>query len=305
MAQGTTINSTGTTLSGGEGSGTHSAILSALNAIRYLKLLKAINDNKYKNREQPEAQSSQVEDDEPIDVDFEENQQNLLEPAKQSALPEPRKQLVAGKIDRDDDLVVEVKVGDRFIKDRYSNIENGLQNNLKPDEKRALGIAMLGGLPDRDVSITTVNEADEAVRFDATSQKNSGWSVDTNASTLNVSAQEVDEQTQTQTDVATNNIRSVMKETFEGNGPHIVSGPRFTIMMDHNTVLVVENDSNRVLDSVELDTVSGDVLKASQEVNGLNRADQAREALADYQPLGGAAISSTPIPRRKQKELTP
>jgi len=305
MAQGTTINSTGTTLSGGEGSGTHSGILSALNAIRYLKILRAIENNKPRNRViEPEVPS---DDDEPIDVEFEESQcpaVKQLASASQAALPESRKLLTAGDIDRDDDLLVKVGIGEQRIKDHYSNIEGRLQS-LNLDQKRAVGIAMLGGLPDRNVSIEAMNETGEALRFEASSERNSGWSVGTKASTLDISAQEMDEQLQKQDASAIKNIRGVINETFEGDGPHTVSGPRFTIAMDHNTVFVVENDSGRILDSVELDTVSGDVLKASQEVNGQNRSDQAREALADYRALGGAVVSATPVPRSKQQELTP
>ena len=316
MVQGTTINSTGTTLSGGDGSGTQSGIIAILQDIKNFRRNKGIKnsiDKLVNKKKEGEKEDSSSESDDPIDVEFEEDQQNRLSKSEehqrlspvskeQHSFPLSRRQLRKSEdsIEDREPILLDVQIGNLHIQEHYTEFDQ-LTDKLDLEQQEALNTALSGGLPDREVSISASTQDSESIRFIATPEANIGWHIE-GTEFVELTADEIEKQLDIQDSQAVYDIKAVMHETFDGDGPHIVSGPNFTVAMDDDTVFVFESETGRMVDVVEIDNISQEVVKASQVVNGQTRNEQVREALADFE---GAAIATAPTPSNKQRELLP
>jgi hypothetical protein len=313
MAQISTT-STGTTLSGGDGGGTHSGIMSVLNTIRYLKLLQAINNNRAQeeqpNSEQPKETSDldepvSIEVDVPIEVEFtteapyallgkntnaiEGKDRKLLTPAPDGLTPKlppivPLATAVS-QVTRDKDLNVAVRIGDFYVADAHPNIAKHLES-MSREHEEALSTALEGKQPKLPVDIIASDNSGKSIRFGADSKRNQGWSVDSNSSTLNISAEHIDQQMAFQSSPVADKVRALFGEIFEGSGPHVIEGKSedIKVLVADNLVVVVDG-GNRVLDAVKISQKTGEIENIFDSINGNTAREQGMEAAADFQHL--------------------
>jgi hypothetical protein len=208
MAQISTT-STGTTLSGGDGGGTHSAIMSVLSTIRYLKLLQAINNKSPEEEpknEQPQDPNDldepvSIEVKTPIEVEFTPDSpyallagnNNAIEGKDQKRLasapdgvtskllPVVPLETAVSQVTKDENLNVEVKIGDFYVTDTYPNIAKHLES-ISREHEESLSAALEGKRPKLPVDILASDNSGKRIRLRADSKQNQGWSVDSNSS---------------------------------------------------------------------------------------------------------------------------
>ena len=327
MAQISTT-STGTTLSGGDGSGTHSGIMSVLGAIRYLKLLQALNGSRnVQGGREPKSEepkeTSEGEKNDPIAVEVETEPQKALEGRDQNAIEGEEPKLLSSAPDKlvpqnppvfplktaasqmmkDDDLIAKVRVGEFYVKDAYPQIERHLESMSK-EQREALTTAMNGGYSRLPVDIEVTDKLERNIRFASGPAQNRGWNIESGSSSLNIPAEQVEKQSTFQRSPDADRIRELSSEIFEGNGPHIIEGKEtgLRILVADNLVVVVDGQTNRVLDSVEISQKTGEVKSIYDEINGRTADDQAKEALADFGHLVTQAKTTSAASKGKQKQ---
>jgi hypothetical protein len=329
MAQISTT-STGTTLSGGDGGGTHSAIMSVLSTIRYLKLLQAINNNRALE-EQPKSEQPQEPSDldEPVPIEVE------FKTEAPYALPERRKDAIEGKdqkllasapdgltprippivpletavsqVTKDEDLNIAVRVGEFRIADAYPNVAKHLES-MSREHKESLSAALEGRQPKLPVDIVASDNSGRSIRFEANSMQNTGWSVDSNSSTLNVSAEHINQEMAFQSSPVADKVRALSGEIFEGSGPHVIEGKSgdVKVLVADNLVVVVDG-GNRVLDAVNISQKTGEIDNVFDSINGTTARQQGMEAVGDFQHLITRSATSAFVESRKapQRQIEP
>ena len=309
--------STGTTISSGDGSGTHSAILNVIQTISYFNLLESViarNNKKQKDKPEPiskdiakdgdESSIKPTEAAEPIDVVWEkepqiqlpEKVQKRLQPSDPGMLaekvPEPPIDPYGIAIADKEDLRVKIRIGEYFVEDRYPNLPERLEA-LPAVKQESLAAAMVGGLPAEPVSIEVINDLDKSFAFEADSRQNRGW--EANQGSLHVSSVAMREELERQNSPGAVKIRRTMEEAFGDKEPHVYPGSQYDVYSGYDSVIVV-GPKGLVKDVVELDKLG----EAGIEANQILKNEEAREAIADYRIFSTASIH-----RNQQRELTP
>ncbi|MBE9062238.1 hypothetical protein [cf. Phormidesmis sp. LEGE 11477] len=239
------------------------------------------------------------------------SQDQLAAMAPPTALP-PDRQSVKDKIDRiaQTNPVVTVKIGDTVLAEPSSSLLERLEE-LGVEEQKAFAEAMQGENPTQRVSITI---EEENINFLATPENNLGWTVPTTQADVEVAQSEIIEEVRRQNSKSHQKIKSAaqMQAVQDGieEGTYPLHGEsKYSVLVTSDAVFVFDQKSGLVQDSVEIGEVSNLAEKITDQINGLTRQEQTREALADY---GGPrhakpARSSSAIPKvsRRQNELTP
>lgn len=242
--------------------------------------------------------------------------QDLLPPGPDSTNDSAAVRDAVNSIVRED-LVVKVKIGDTVIKERSSHILRRMEA-LNFNDRKALAIAMEGGKPDQEVSITVEDDTGQNIEFKANSNENSGWTVPSKQSTTVVPQDEVIEESNRQNTSSNRSIKAVMNEAKPEDDTFVVHGNSYSVLVTPEAVLVFDKNG-LVRESVEIDIVSKKVESAADAVNGMTPEQQRREAVADFGGTKNAKVVSSreevrgpsaevrerPVKTKKQRELTP
>ena len=229
--------------------------------------------------------------------------QNLLNPGPDSDAVSVKEAI--NSIVQEDPKVT-IRVGDESIEDRASRITKRLES-LNPESQRSFAIAMEGGKPDHDVSITIEDREKGNIEFLANSEKNSGWIMQSNA---RIPQSEIIEEVGRQNSQSHRSIKAIMTEANQEDETYAVHGDtQYSVLVTPDAVFIFDKNG-LVRDSVEIDEISNTVTSSAEEINGRTALEQRREAVADYGGSRNAQVvtASGQIGRstgRKQRELTP
>lgn len=317
-------NSQGTV--GVDGSGTHSSLLSVLNAVSYIGLMTAV----IKNQDEDRSKNRRPLSDQTVDPAGEENIDSVLNTdirqieADQPRLTGSNRAQIEGReqkrlrqapdgegmssalsltttgriapISRKEHLAVVVQVGDYCIKDSYQNLPSHFEK--MPDDKRqALDAAMAGNFPSQDVSIQVQDEFGRQSQFFASTESNQGWQI-VGEPSGQLSAQDMQQELIRQRSPGAQKIKQTMNELSLDDGPHIFSGQTLVVYSDSDEVIVIDKERGIVRDAVRLETIGNQGQQAVREAT--------REAAAAFDVSGSAAKGIAPRTKTpKQRQLTP
>lgn len=237
--------------------------------------------------------------------------QNLLNPGPDSTSDSISVREAINSIVQEDPKV-SIQVGDESIEDRASLTTKRLES-LSPENQSSFAVAMEGGNPEKDVSITIEDRERGNIKFRANSEKNSGWIMQSNAK---VPQSEIIEEVNRQNSQSYRSIKTVMTEANKEDKTYAVHGDtQYSILVTPDAVLIFDQNG-LVRDSVEIDEISNTVTSSAEEINGRTALEQGKEAVADYGGSRNAQVVATSgqigrstgrkrIARREEIELTP